>query len=192
MRTPPAGIDSQYGMGWLVMENGNTLAYGGALEYFQAFVVLGLKEKIGLVILYNQNSMENMLFENNSIRDGLLDLLNGKSPSRISYGWIGWLFLTLATMDLLNHVRLFSMSHRWAQKTSSQKHLWVWTKLVFGILIPLAVIFGLPPLVHAIKGGASTWIEPFKLMPDLIGWLLLGMSLNLIRSFLHAMVLLRR
>jgi CubicO group peptidase (beta-lactamase class C family) len=192
MRTPPAGIDSQYGMGWLVMENGNTLAYGGALEYFQAFVALGLREKIGLVILYNQNSIENMLFENNAIRDGLLDLLNGRNPVQNSYGWIGWLLLTLATMDLFNHLRLFSMSHRWSQKTSSQKHLWVWTKVVIGILVPSAVIFGLPPFVHAVKGGASSWTEPFNLMPDLIGWLLLGMSLNLIRSLLHAMALLRR
>jgi CubicO group peptidase (beta-lactamase class C family) len=192
MRTPPAGIDSQYAMGWLVMENGNTLAYGGALEYFQAFVVLGLKEKIGLVILYNQNSMENMLFENNAIRDGLLDLLNGKSPSRNSYGWIGWFILTLAAADFFNHLRLFWMSPYWVQRTFSQNRIWLWTKVLAGILIPLVVIFGLPPLVHAIKGGASSWIEPFKLMPDLIGWLLLGMSLSLIRSLLHAVALLRQ
>ena len=192
MRTPPTGIDSQYGMGWLVMENGNTLAHGGALEYFQSFVVLGLKEKIGLVILYNQNSMENMLFENNIIRDGLLDLLNGRNPSPNSYGWIGWLLLALATMDLFNHLRLFWFSHRWVQKTSAQKALWLWTKVLVGILIPLAVIFGLPPLVHAVEGGASNWMKPFRLMPDLIAWLLLGLSLNLIRSLLHAMALLRR
>jgi hypothetical protein len=155
-------------------------------------VVLGLKEKIGLVILYNQNSMENMLFENNVIRDGLLDLLQGRNPSPNSYGWIGWLLLTLATIDLLNHIRLFSTCPGWVQKTSLQNRIWLWTKVLVGILIPLAIIFGLPPLVHAVEGGASNWIEPFRLMPDLIAWLLLGMSLNLIRSLLHAMALLRR
>ncbi len=189
MRTPPSGIDSDYAMGWLVRENGNTLAYGGALENFQCFIVMGLREKIGLVILYNQNSMENTLFENNVIRDGLLGLLNGKAPSSSSYGWIGWVLLALALVDLGNHVRLFQMLPRWAQKTSTQPRFWLWIKVLAGLVAPLAVIFGLPPFMHALQGGAANWEEPFKLMPDLVGWLLLGMSLNLIRSIWHALVL---
>jgi CubicO group peptidase (beta-lactamase class C family) len=192
MRTSPAGIKSEYGMGWLVMENGNTLVHGGALENFHAFVALGLKEEVGLVILCNQNSMENMLFENNAVRDGLLNFLNDKVPQKTSYGWIGWLLLILATLDLLNHLRLFWMLPRWVQKTSAQNRVWLWIKVLVGILIPLAVIFGLPPLMHAVEGGAANWVEPFKLMPDLTAWLLLGMSLNLIRSLMHAIALLRQ
>jgi CubicO group peptidase (beta-lactamase class C family) len=191
MRTPPVGIESEYGMGWLVMENGNTLVHGGALENFHAFVALGLKEEVGLVILCNQNSMENMLFENNAVRDGLLNFLNGEVPQKTSYGWIGWLLLTLATLDLLNHLRLFWMLPRWVQKTSAQNHIWLWIKVLIGILIPAAVILGLPLLMHAIEGGAANWVEPFKLMPDLVTWLLLGMSLNQIRSLIHTIALLR-
>lgn len=192
MRTPPAGIGSEYGMGWMVMENGNTLAHGGALEYFQSFVALGLKEEMGLVILYNQNSLENMLLENNAIRDGLFDLLHGETPPRNSYGWIGWLLLILATIDLGNHLRLFWILPRWVQKTSSSTRLWLWIKVLIGILIPLGVIFGLPPLINALEGGAANWVEPFKLMPDLTVWLLVGMSLNLIRNLFHALALLRQ
>jgi CubicO group peptidase (beta-lactamase class C family) len=192
MRTPPAGITSNYGMGWLVMENGNTLAYGGALEYFQSFVVIGLKEKIGLVILYNQNSLENTLVENNAIRDGLLNFLNGKPPQQPFYGWIGWLLLGLATADLLNHLRLLWTLPRWAQKTSTQNRFWLWAKVLAGILIPLAVIFGLPLLVKGLQGGSPSWVEPFQLMPDLTGWLLLGMSLCLARNLLHVPALLRK
>jgi CubicO group peptidase (beta-lactamase class C family) len=191
MRTPPAGIESQYGMGWLVMENGNTLAHGGALENFHAFIVLGLKEEVGLVILCNQNSMENMLFENNVVRDGLINFLNGKAPQKTSYNWIGWLLLTLATLDLLNHLRLFWMLPRWVQKTSAQNRIWLWIKVLVGIQLPLVMVFGLPLLMHAIEGGAANWVEPFKLMPDLVTWLLFGMSLNLIRSLIHAIALLR-
>ena len=192
MRTPPTGIDSEYGMGWLVMENRNTIAHGGSLEYFQSFVAIGLKEEVGLVILYNQNSMENMLFANDAIRNGLLNLLNGETPSKNSYGWIGWLLLTLAMADLLNHLRLFWGLPRWTQKVSTQNRLWLWTKVLVGILIPLAIIIGLPPLIHTIEGGAPSWSEPFKLMPDLTIWLLLGMSLNLVRNLLRALALLRR
>jgi hypothetical protein len=93
-------------MGWMVAENGNTLGHGGALDTFQSFVAFSLKEKIGFVMLVNQNSLENMLFENNAIRDGLLDLLHDKTPASSSFGWIGWLLLVLAATDLLNHLRL--------------------------------------------------------------------------------------
>lgn len=192
MRTPPGGIGSEYGMGWLVAENGNTLAHGGALEYFQSFVAMGLKENIGIVILSNQNSMENMLFENNAIRDGLLALLNGETPSQISYGWIGWLLLLLATADLLNHLRLFRMTPGWIQKTGKQPRRWVWVKVVVGILFPLAVIFGLPLLVNALQGSLPNWSEPLGLMPDLTIWLLVGMGLNLVRSLFHGVALVRQ
>ncbi len=192
MRTPPAGIDSEYGMGWLVTEGGNTLAHGGALEYFQSFMAIGLRERQGLVILYNQNSMENMLLENNAIRNGLLDLLNGKTPQQISYSWIGWALLALATADLLNHVRLFWKLPRWAQKASSQNSFWPWVGVLAGIILPLLVVFGLPLLVKAVEGGAPNWSEPLRLMPDLTVWMLLGMGLNLIYNLLRATVLLRR
>jgi CubicO group peptidase (beta-lactamase class C family) len=191
MRTPPAGIGSEYGMGWMVLEDGNTLAHGGALDYFQCFVMLGLKEKNGLVILYNQNSMENMLLENNAIRNGLLDMLNGETPQQTSFGWVGWLLLSLVMADLLNHLRLFWMVPHWTRKTAAQNRTWLWAKVLAGILIPLAIIFGLPLLVHAMKGGAPGWDEPLGLMPDLIIWLLSGLCLNLVRSLVHALALLR-
>jgi hypothetical protein len=191
MRTPPAGIKSEYGMGWMVLENGNTLAHGGAIEYFQSFVALGLKEKTGLVILYNQNSMENMLFENNAIRDGLLNMLQGEPPQYTSYGWIGWLLLTLAVLDLTNHFRLFSRLPRWTQITSKQNRSWLWSKVLISILISLAVIFGLPWLVHVLEGGVPNWEEPLKLMPDITAWLLLGLNLNFTRNILYVTKLLR-
>ncbi len=191
MRTPPAGVKSEYGMGWMVLENGNILAHGGALEYFQAFVVVELKEKTGLVILYNQNGLENMFFENNAIRDGLLALLKGQSPSKISFGWIGWLLLAVFTADLLNHLRLYAALPRWKEKTAAQNRKWLWFKVIGCILFPLFVIFGLPLLAAVVQGGSPGWLEPFALAPDLTLWLLLGMSLLLLRNLLYAAALLR-
>ena len=107
MRTVPAGINGNYGMGWLVMDNGDTIANGGALEYYQAFVLIHLKEKTGLVLLFNQNGIENTMIENNDIRDGLLKLLAGTSPNQFSYGWIGWVLMLFVAADLVNHFRLF-------------------------------------------------------------------------------------
>jgi hypothetical protein len=46
-------------------------------------------------------------------------------------------------------------------------------------------------LVHATDGGAPNWVEPLEIIPDIAAWLLLGMSLNLIRSLIHAIALVR-
>jgi CubicO group peptidase (beta-lactamase class C family) len=192
MRTPPAGLNSEYGMGWLIMENGNTLAHGGSLENFQSFIAIGLKEEIGLVILYNQNSLENMLLENNAIREGLLALINEQSPSQTSFGWLGWLLLVFFSADMLNHLRLYVALPRWTQKIATQNRLWLWFKVSACVLLPLFVIFGLPLLVKAMQGGVPNWQEPFQLIPDLTTWLLLGMSLLLTRNIVYGFLLFRQ
>ncbi len=100
--------------------------------------------------------------------------------------------LSLATADLLNHLRLFRMLPGWFRQTSVKNRFWEWAKVLAGIVIPSFILFGLPLLVKMLHGGSSNWAEPFRLMPDLTLWLLLGMSLNLIRNLLHALALLRR
>lgn len=193
MRTPPAGIGSDYALGWVVMENGNTLYYGGALDNFQCFTAFGLKEKTGFVVLFNQNSIENMMFENSTIRDGLLNFLNGKTLQPVNYGWIGWVLLGLAAADLANHLRLFLNLPRWNKKLAGQtRRTWAWMRTLAGILIPLVIIIGLPLLVKILQGGSPTWTEPFKLMPDITVWLLLGLGLDLVRGIIRVYLLARR
>jgi hypothetical protein len=113
----------------------------------------------------------------------LASLLNGETPQRTSYAWIGWLLLALAMLEMANHLRLFWRLPCWAQVTSQQNRFWRWSKVLVSIVISLAVIFGLPWLIHVLEGGAPNWEEPFRLMPDLTAWLLLGLSLNLITCF---------
>lgn len=192
MRSLPAGVESEYGMGWLVMEDGEMLAHGGALDNFQTFQVIRPREELGLVILYNQNGLENMLLENNAIRDGLLKLLNGEPAQAVSYGWVGWLLLALALADLFNHLRLFRALPGWAGRAAGQNTLRVRAGVAAGVLIPAFILFGLPPLVGVIKGGPASWAEPLQLLPDLAVWLLLGMSLTLVRGLLRALALIRR
>lgn len=186
MRTVPAGINSNYGMGWLVLNNGDTIANGGALEYFQAFVLIHLKEKTGLVILFNQNGIENTMIENNDIRDGLLKLLEGTSPNQFSYGWIGWLLMLFAIADLINQIRLFIQVIYWKQDATIRINKRVIVSIVIGLLLPICVVFGFPLIVKLIQGGSPSWSEPIKIIPDLTIWLLAGMSLNFVRNILRA------
>lgn len=192
MRTEPEGIKSGYGMGWLVLDQGSTIGHGGTLEFFQTFILIHPKEQTGMVILFNQNSIESMQFENNSVRSGLLALLQGSEPKYNAYGWIGWVLLTLFAADLLNHYRLFASLNKWIDKVTHQKRNRAWVKVAVGIIFPLFIIVGIPLVVSAVKGGAPGWSEPFKYAPDLILWLLVGMGLNLIRNIIRAVILLRR
>jgi hypothetical protein len=192
MRTPPAGIKSQYGMGWMDIDGGQTYAHGGAINYFQAFEAINVKTKTGIVALYNQDSMENMLFENSSTNTDLIGFMNGKTAVPANKAWAGWILLILAIADLVNHVRLFRMLPRWLTKTAKQPCAWLWIKVGLGIVFPLAVVFGLPALMNALEGGAPNWIEPYELMPDITIWLLTGMALNFIRSIWHAVSLVRQ
>ena len=189
MRTPPTGIESQYGMGWMDIDGGQTYAHGGAIHYFQAFEAINVKNKSGIIALYNQDSMENMMFENSAINTDLVGFMNGKTAVPANKAWAGWILLVLAVADLANHVRLFRMLPRWVAKTAKQPRAWLWVKVALGILIPLAVVFGLPALMNAIEGGAPNWIEPYRLMPDITIWLLAGMALNVVRSTWHAVML---
>lgn len=192
MRTPPAGIESQYGMGWMDIDGGQTYAHGGAIHYFQAFEAINVKNKTGIIALYNQDSMENMIFENSSTNTDLIGFMNGEKASPANKAWAGWILLVLAVADLANHVRLFRLLPRWLAKTAKQPRAWLWDKVALGILFPLAVIFGLPALMNALEGGAPNWIEPFRLMPDITIWLLAGMVLNCVRSTWHAVMLFRQ
>jgi CubicO group peptidase (beta-lactamase class C family) len=192
MRTPPAGIKSQYGMGWMDIDGGQTYAHGGAINYFQAFEAINVKNKTGIVALYNQDSMENMMFENSSTNTDLVGFMNGKSAVPANKAWAGWILLVLAIADMVNHVRLFRMLPRWLAKTTKQSRVWLWIKVMLGIILPLAVVLGLPALMNALEGGAPNWIEPYELMPDITLWLLTGIALNFIRSIWHAVLLVRQ
>jgi len=192
MRTPPSGIESDYAMGWMSADDGDTLIHGGAIHHFQAFVGMKLKEKTGFVTLYNQNSMENMMFENSTVNSDLLNFLGGKSPRAANNAWPGLVLLFLALADMANHVRLFRMVPTWVERTARQSRIWLWIKVAFGMVVPLLIVFGLPVLVNLLEGASPDWIEPFHLMPDITIWLLAGSTLNFIRSLLHAISLFRK
>jgi CubicO group peptidase (beta-lactamase class C family) len=192
MRSTPAGIPSEYGMGWLVLENGAALAHGGSLDRFQAFMYFRPQDQRGFVMLCNQGSLENMLLETSAVRDGLVRLINGQPAQPAAYGWIGWALLALAAADLLNHLRLFRGLAGWARRVPAAKRGWAWARTALGVLAPAFLLFGLPWIMARVEGGAPDWSQPLSLQPDLVVWLLVGMSLTLLRSLARAALLLRR
>jgi CubicO group peptidase (beta-lactamase class C family) len=195
IRTPPAGIGSRYGMGWMVLEDGNTLAHGGDTESFHSVVVIGLKEKTGFVILCNQNSLFQMLTGHQAIMEGMAQLLNGKAPAQPSApAWAGLVLAAVVAVDLLNHLRLFWQLPRWAAKAKAAgRRRMGWLKVLLNVAIPSALLVWLPSLIGtAIDGSAGTgWPEMAGLLPDVTGWLLLTLGLGLVRGLAKLAIMAR-
>jgi CubicO group peptidase (beta-lactamase class C family) len=193
MRTPPAGIGSSYGMGWMVVEDGNMLFHGGDLEGFHAVVAMGLKEKIGFVILCNQNSLPQILTVYDALPGELSSLLMGKAhPTPTSFAWVGLVLAILMAADFLNHLRLFLQLPAWANKTARQSRAVQWLKISPGLVIALALLVWLPSLLGALFGSSGNWLDIFGLLPDLSAWLLIGLTLVLIRGVAKIILLARQ
>ena len=182
LHTPPTGVDSIYAMGW--MKDGDKIAHGGSIYSFQTFMMLDMEKKNGFILLINQNSMQNMMAENANIITNVENFLDGSPIESKDFRWIGWLLSGLILLDIGNHVRLFNRLVKKCQSGTFSKTIWQWLITISGIILPLAILIGLPTLVHQLDGGAPNWYEPFRLMPDLTIWLIAGTSLTLSRNFL--------
>jgi hypothetical protein len=193
MRTPPPGIGSRYGMGWMVVEGGNTLFHGGDLEGFHAAVAIGLKEKIGFVILCNQNSLTQMLTVYDALPGELSSLLMGKSrPAPSSFAWVGLVLAILVTADFLNHLRLFWGLPAWAKKTAHQPRAMQWLKILPGLVLALVLLVWLPSWLAALFGSSGNWLDVFGLLPDVTAWAFIGLLLVLIRGVAKIILLARQ
>ncbi|MBI9050802.1 MAG: beta-lactamase family protein [Anaerolineaceae bacterium] len=189
LHTPPQSIDSTYAMGWMKKEE--AIAHGGSLNRFQTFMMLNTESKTGVILLFNQNSMQNMLTVNNDIRQGIENAFNGQPIQPRNFRWVGWMIFALIVLDMANHLRLYVKLSRWWKNPQITRKLWLWLKTIVGIVLPLFILLGLPQLIHQLDGGAPTWREPFGLMPDLTLWLIFGLSLTVIRNLLKMLRLIQ-
>jgi CubicO group peptidase (beta-lactamase class C family) len=192
MRTLPDGVNTQYGMGCLVLDGGNTIALGGMLDFYQAFYLFHPQKRSGMVLLINQNGAENMLFENNDIRDGLLKIMDGQTPTARPFGLIGWGLALLAALDLVNHIRLFAGLKKWAGRINDRSRRRMCVKAIVGLVVPAVVVVGILLGAAAVQGGTADWSVPMRMAPDLTLWLLAGMALNFARNAIRAGMMVRR
>lgn len=70
MITPPEGVKSEYGMGWMVvtMNNEKTIYHGGSLTNYHAFAMMLPEKNTGFVFLSNQNGIIPMLTVFNALK----------------------------------------------------------------------------------------------------------------------------
>jgi CubicO group peptidase (beta-lactamase class C family) len=193
--TPPAGIDSEYGMGWVITTSTDgyrVIYHGGALAAFDAFVIMLPDQNLGLAFLSNQNGIFSMLFGHQVLRQGLLDLLVGDTPAPSpSYDWVYAALAGLIAVDFGWQIyRTLRLPH-WLKKVQQKPALARWLSLLPDLLIPLILLVGLPAFGNIVMNGAENWLDAYDMLPDVTLWVIAGSLFSLGRGAARLVMVLR-
>jgi len=180
MMTPPEGINSQYGFGWLAStvaavtkstHNDRIVFHGGSLPNFHSFALLLPEKRLGFAFLCNQSGIIPLLTWSQNVKGGMINLLLGEpAPPSPSYSWIGWLLGSFAALTLGLQVRSIVRLPQWESKVSRQSRPIRWFRTLVDLVIPAAVLSGVG------------WREPYTLLPDVTLWVLASCALSVVRG----------
>jgi CubicO group peptidase (beta-lactamase class C family) len=188
--TPPNKTGSSYGMGWVASKDsqfGRVLYHDGALENFNAQMILFPDMHTGFVALTNQGGLVRQYTFNQIVTSGMADILGGNQPKTISYAWIGWVLLGIVLLDLLGHLIGFLRLPHWSRKMATQSLRKKWMNALLALLIPLILLSGILLFV----GGTSGSLAIFTLVPDLATWIIIGLALAITHGAVKVICIVR-
>lgn len=195
MHTPPKNIQTTYAMGWTEStHNGRRiLEHNGILSAYSADIVLLPKEEVGIVLLYNVNSLPTNAFAQPEIHNGLIALLIGQQPE---VGWMNvrlwsWFTALLTIAGGGMAVRSLRQLPNWSKNAHT---LPVW-RLVPGILwtfVPaLMLLWGIPAMTARFADRVFGFVNLYKSMMGIFTWLALTGLLGMINGIARLACLMR-
>jgi CubicO group peptidase (beta-lactamase class C family) len=194
--TPPAGVGSSYGMGWIVAQDekvGQFWIHGGSLERFLAQVRLIPASKTGMLVLCNQGGLIPMATGFQSLTNGIWGLLIGNEPKPVSLTWIGLLVGAIVAMGLVIQLLRLARLPRSAARASGGQGGVQRTWALIEALLPLALLLVLPSLAGVrLSGSVRWWQEGIDILPDAVTGLLLVLALSLLRGTVKMWILTRQ
>ena len=194
MQTPPAGVASNYAMGWTVSNaNGiQTIEHNGVLSTFYADAVLLPQSGYGFVLLYYEYSLAASTLAFPEVKNGMVALLMGRTPvnGKVTLPWLGRglaaVSAAIVGLAIWNLLRL-PRWRAWAVNASRWKLGW---SLVWPIA-PVLLLLGLPRLLALQSGRYFDHVMLARAMPELM--ILLGIcgALGLVNSVFRYAILAR-
>jgi CubicO group peptidase (beta-lactamase class C family) len=157
----PSGMSGGYGMGWIVGRSADGIRlvfHAGNLEFFHAELLLLPKEKRGLAILVNQNSV---------VRQAL-----DQTPP-----WMGVAHLMLGTAPPPE-----SGLPRWSRQGALRGRVSRWSRALVGLGLPLGFLLCFPLVLGLVLRVKTSWSGLFDFLPDVVMWLVLSATLRLLRG----------
>ena len=171
-RTPPSGIDTQYGMGWVVREQDGQriLEHNGILSVFYAELMLLPDLEAGFVLLYPANSLAATAIAYTQNKAGLLQLLTGRAPASGGFSLVHWGLaagaLTAASLLLSVFGQL-----RAGKPAARPRRLWQTLLALLWNLLPAALLAALPALASLGSGRVFGYAALGRAMPEVFLWL---------------------
>jgi CubicO group peptidase (beta-lactamase class C family) len=185
LRTVPAGIDTTYGMGWVVEHaaDGTTrLTHTGVLSTYFAEALVVPRTGTAVVLLFNSY---HALAPYHPIIEGVAALLDGRAPATgLPFAAIELPLACLTVLVLAARSARLARSRSWA---AEHRNMPVWRILLAlaWLLVPTVVLIALPDIVASSTSRVFTRHQLLRSMPGVHGLLgaaaLTGLGLAAVR-----------
>jgi CubicO group peptidase (beta-lactamase class C family) len=150
MHSPPPGVQSSYGIGWIA--NGpNNLYHSGILWTYQAEQILVTNKDYGIVVLFNSGL--NAFQDYHSFVQGISGILNNQNPevSFFSIGFYNILIGIFILITIILGIRSLFRLGKWKEKYKKRPQWQSWLRLIVRLL-PLALLIAIPQIIAFMEG----------------------------------------
>ena len=194
MQTPPNGVASNYGMGWVASDvNGNRIVeHNGVLSTFYAEAVMLPKSGFSFVLLYNEYALNASILAFPALKDGMVALLTGQKPagSGMTVPMLGYILVAVSILGIGLAIWSLLRIRRWQSRALSAPRWQVVAGLIW-LFVPAIVLLALPQLLAQITGRYFGFVMLARAMPEIIIFLVVCGSLGAVNGITRLVFLIR-
>ena len=192
MQTPPNGVASNYGMGWVASDvNGTRIVeHNGVLSTFYAEAVLLPKSGYGFALLYNEYALNASILAFPALKDGMVALLTSQKPAGggLTVPTLGYIVAAISMLGI--GLAVWSPLRRWQSRSLSAPRWQVVTGLIW-LFVPAIFLLALPHLLAQITGRYFGFVMLARAMPEVIVFLVVCGSLCALSGIVRLVFLIR-
>lgn len=171
MQTPPIGVASSYGMGWVASNNQGvrTIEHNGILSTFYAEAVLLPESGYGLVLLYNQYALTASVLAFPVLKNGMVALLTGRPPDGggLSVPMLGLILAALSAFGAGLSIRSLLRLPRWTAQAINAPR-WQLAAGLIWTLAPATLLLALPTVFAQSMGRYFDHAMLARAMPEIM------------------------
>ena len=195
MQTPPNGVASNYGMGWVTSDvNGTRIVeHNGVLSTFYSEAVLLPKSGYSFVLLYNEYALNASILAFPALKDGMVALLTGQKPvvGGMTVPTLGRILLAVSILGIGLAIWSLLRIRRW-QSRALRTPRWKRVAGVIWLFVPAIVLLALPQLLAQTTGRYFGLVMLARAMSEIIIFLVVCGSLGALNGITRLVFLIRR
>ncbi len=194
MQTPPTGIASNYGMGWVASDvNGTRIVeHNGVLSTFYAEAVLLPESGYSFVLLYNQYALNVSILAFPALKDGMVALLTGQQPADggMTVPTLGRILFAVSILGIGLMIWSLLRIARWRSRVLRSPR-WHQVLGVIWLFIPAIVLFALPQLLAQTTGRYFGFVMLARAMPEIMIFLVVCGCVGILNGSARLLFLIR-